>query len=111
MLPPGPRPPGRPPPTGLLPAVRGDGPRPSGPGRHTGRVTTAARQTRRGPGRPCLPLDRIVATALRIVDEQGADALSMRSLAQALDSGTATLYRHFANRAELIAQVVDRVFG
>ncbi|OBG28584.1 TetR family transcriptional regulator [Mycobacterium sp. 852002-51057_SCH5723018] len=58
-----------------------------------------------------MPLDRIVATALRIVDEEGADALSMRTLAQRLDSGTATLYRHFANRAALIAQVVDRVFG
>lgn len=49
--------------------------------------------------------------ALRIVDEEGADALSMRVLAQRLDSGTATLYRHFAGRAELIAHVVDRVFG
>jgi AcrR family transcriptional regulator len=49
--------------------------------------------------------------ALRIVDEEGADALSMRSLAQSLDSGTATLYRHFAGRAELIAHVVDHVFG
>jgi AcrR family transcriptional regulator len=49
--------------------------------------------------------------ALRIVDEEGADALSMRTLAQRLDSGTATLYRHFAGRAELIAHVVDRVFG
>lgn len=65
----------------------------------------------RGPGRPALPVDRIVATALRVVDEQGADALSMRSLAHALGSGTATLYRHFASRAELIAHVVDRVFG
>lgn len=35
----------------------------------------------------------------------------MRALAQALDSGTATLYRHFANRGQLIAHVVDRVFG
>jgi TetR/AcrR family transcriptional regulator, tetracycline repressor protein len=66
---------------------------------------------RRSPGRPPVPLDRIVATALQIVDEEGADALSMRALAQRLDSGTATLYRHFAGRAELIAQVVDRVFG
>jgi AcrR family transcriptional regulator len=35
----------------------------------------------------------------------------MRTLAQRLDSGTATLYRHFDNRADLIAHVVDRVFG
>lgn len=48
---------------------------------------------------------------MRIVDEEGADALSMRALAQRLDSGTATLYRHFANRAELIAHVVDHMFG
>jgi TetR/AcrR family transcriptional regulator, tetracycline repressor protein len=66
---------------------------------------------RRSPGRPPVPLDRIVATALQVVDEEGADALSMRALAQRLDSGTATLYRHFAGRAELIAQVVDLVFG
>jgi TetR/AcrR family tetracycline transcriptional repressor len=66
---------------------------------------------RRSPGRPPVPLDRIVATALRVVDEEGVDALSMRTLARRLDSGTATLYRHFANRADLIAHVVDHVFG
>lgn len=69
-------------------------------------VTTA-----RGRGRPPIPPDRIVAAALTIVDEDGADALSMRNLAQRLESGTATLYRHFGTRTELIAHVVDRVFG
>jgi AcrR family transcriptional regulator len=49
--------------------------------------------------------------ALQIVDEEGADALSMRTLAQRLGSGTATLYRHFANRGEVIAHVVDRMFS
>ncbi|WP_406011562.1 TetR/AcrR family transcriptional regulator C-terminal domain-containing protein [Streptomyces sp. NBC_00637] len=58
-----------------------------------------------------MPLERIVATALLIVDEEGSDALSMRTLAQRLGSGTATLYRHFDNRAALIAHVVDRMFG
>jgi AcrR family transcriptional regulator len=48
---------------------------------------------------------------LQIVDDEGADALSMRTLAQRLDSGTATLYRHFEGRADLVAHVVDRVFG
>jgi AcrR family transcriptional regulator len=55
--------------------------------------------------------ERIVAAALALVDAEGADALSMRTLAQRLDSGTATLYRHFANRAELVARVVDLIFG
>jgi len=66
---------------------------------------------KRSPGRPPIPLERIVEAALQIVDEQGADALSMRTLAQRLDSGTTTLYRHFANRADVIAHVVDRIFG
>jgi AcrR family transcriptional regulator len=68
-------------------------------------------ENRRSPGRPAIPLDRIVRTALQIVDDEGADALSMRTLAQRLDSGTATLYRHFTGRADLIAHVVDLVFG
>ncbi|WP_307835306.1 TetR/AcrR family transcriptional regulator [Streptomyces adelaidensis] len=66
---------------------------------------------RRSPGRPPIPLERIVAAAVQIVDEEGADALSMRTLAQRLGSGTATLYRHFDSRAALVAHVVDRMFG
>ncbi|MEU6195400.1 TetR/AcrR family transcriptional regulator [Streptomyces sp. NPDC047061] len=66
---------------------------------------------RRSPGRPPVPLERIVAAALQIVDEEGAEVLSMRTLAQRLGSGTATLYRHFDNRSALVAHVVDRVFG
>jgi AcrR family transcriptional regulator len=68
-------------------------------------------EKQRTRGRPAIPLDRIVTTALQIVDDEGADALSMRTLAQRLDSGTATLYRHFTGRADLIAHVVDLVFG
>jgi TetR/AcrR family transcriptional regulator, tetracycline repressor protein len=53
----------------------------------------------------------MVSEALRIVDEEGADALSMRSLAHRLNSGTATLYRHFGSRAGLVGQVVDAVYA
>lgn len=66
---------------------------------------------RRSRGRPPLPVERIVTAALEIVDEDGAEALSMRALALRLESGTATLYRHFADRAALIAAIIDRVFG
>lgn len=58
-----------------------------------------------------MAVDRILDAALELVDEQGADALSMRSLAQRLGSGTATLYRHFSGRSELVALVVDRLLG
>lgn len=62
-------------------------------------------------GRPPLPMETIIDAALQIVDEEGGEALSMRALARRLDSGTATIYRHFANRTEVVAHVVDRVFG
>ena len=65
----------------------------------------------RSRGRPPVPKERIVAAALAIVDEQGAEALSLRALAQRLDSSTATLYRHFAGRAELIHHVIDHALG
>jgi AcrR family transcriptional regulator len=58
-----------------------------------------------------VPVERIIAAATAIVDEDGAEALSMRTLAQRLDSGTATLYRHFRSRAQLIAHVIDTVLG
>ncbi|MFE2015214.1 TetR/AcrR family transcriptional regulator [Streptomyces sp. NPDC059491] len=62
-------------------------------------------------GRPSLDTARIVDTALRLVDEHGTQAFSLRLLADALDSGTATLYRHFEGKDELLAYVVDRVLG
>lgn len=63
------------------------------------------------PGRPKMPFERIVSGALEIVDANGADALTFRSLAKHLDSSTATLYRHVASRAELLGHVVDHVIG
>ncbi|WP_308204523.1 MULTISPECIES: TetR/AcrR family transcriptional regulator [Mycolicibacterium] len=71
----------------------------------------AEQSSRRSRGRPRLPLDRIIATATALLDEEGADALSMRNLAQRLGSGTATLYRHFTGRADLVAQVIDSVLA
>ncbi|MGJ0118423.1 TetR/AcrR family transcriptional regulator [Williamsia sp. MIQD14] len=65
----------------------------------------------RARGRPPVPLDRIVATAIALLNEEGADALSMRTLAQRLGSGTATLYRHVEGRPQLVAHVVDAMFA
>ena len=73
--------------------------------------TAAPQQASRAAGRPPIPLDRIISTALQILDEEGVGALSLRSLAQRLGSGTATLYRHFDSRTDLVAAVVDRILG
>lgn len=70
-------------------------------------VTTAPR----GPGRPAIPLERIIDAALQIIDADGADALSLRTLATRLSSSTSTLYRHISGRAELVELVLDRMIG
>lgn len=54
---------------------------------------------------------RIVDTALKLIDEVGIQALTLRMLADELNSGTATLYRHFNGKDELLALVADRILG
>lgn len=68
-------------------------------------------RSRPAVGRPALDDGDIIEAALGIVDEGGAEALSMRSLAQQMGSSTATIYRHFPNRAALIIGVIDRVMA
>ncbi|MGI5461204.1 TetR/AcrR family transcriptional regulator [Streptomyces sp. CA-249302] len=58
-----------------------------------------------------MDIDRIVDTALRLIDEVGVQALTLRMLAEALESGTATLYRHLRSKDELLALVADRILG
>jgi AcrR family transcriptional regulator len=61
--------------------------------------------------RSSLTRDRIVAEALRLLDAEGADGLSMRKLAAALGVGATSLYWHVANRDELIELVVNEING
>ena len=58
-----------------------------------------------------LSRERIVAEAIALLDEEGIEALSMRSLGQRLGAGATSLYRHVANKDELIELVVDEVYG
>jgi AcrR family transcriptional regulator len=58
-----------------------------------------------------LSQDLIVETGLRVVDTEGFDALSMRRVAQELDTGPASLYAHVANKEELLELIFDRVLG
>ncbi|HSX99107.1 MAG TPA: TetR/AcrR family transcriptional regulator [Streptomyces sp.] len=67
----------------------------------------------RRPGReqPALTRDLIVAEAVRLLDEEGPDALSMRRLGARLNAGATSLYSHVASKDELIELLVDRVYG
>ncbi|MFF7166065.1 TetR/AcrR family transcriptional regulator [Streptomyces sp. NPDC008086] len=67
------------------------------------------RRPKKAPPRMPLTQDRIVDTALGILDAEGLDALSMRRLAQELKTGHASLYAHVGNRDELLDLVFDLV--
>ncbi|GIF11872.1 TetR/AcrR family transcriptional regulator [Actinoplanes teichomyceticus] len=60
-----------------------------------------AERPARGP-QPALSLDRIVATAIEIADRDGLAALSMARLADRLGCAPMSLYRHVANKDELL---------
>src|ERR1044072_8562130 len=72
---------------------------------------TEPRSRRDRPAKPALSRDAIVATALEIVRAYGVDALSMRRVAQALDTGAASLYVYVADRDELHGLVFDPATG
>ncbi|WP_370617293.1 TetR/AcrR family transcriptional regulator [Mumia sp. Pv 4-285] len=58
--------------------------------------------SRRGP-RPELDASAIVAAAVEIADSEGLDALSMARVAKQLGFSTMALYRHVANKDELLS--------
>src|SRR6478672_7547329 len=55
--------------------------------------------------------EAVLATALEIIDRDGADALSMRRLARALDRDPMILYRHAPNKAALLDGVAETVLA
>src|SRR5919202_563473 len=73
--------------------------------------STAPRSRRERPAKPPLSRDAIVAAALEIARTEGVEALSMRRVAQALDTGAASLYVYVADRQELQELVFDAAIG
>src|SRR5687768_16002187 len=67
----------------------------------------------KGRGGRVAPISRdaIVEAAIRILDAEGVDALTIRRLATELDTGPATLYWHIAGKEELGELVYDRLMG
>jgi AcrR family transcriptional regulator len=52
-----------------------------------------------------------VSAAIRIIDAEGADALSMRRLGVELGSGATSVYRHVRDKEELISLAFDAITG
>jgi AcrR family transcriptional regulator len=58
-----------------------------------------------------LSRERIVTAAVALADAGGFQSLSMRNIAEDLGAGTMALYRHVANKEDLLDDMVDVVFA
>ena len=63
------------------------------------------------PAREALSRDQIIDTAIRVLDAEGLDAVSMRRLGQELGAGATSLYWHIRSKDELLDLVLDRIIG
>jgi len=58
-----------------------------------------------------LTAERVIAAALALADAEGLEGLSMRALATGLGVVPMALYKHVANKDELLDGMVDRVWA
>lgn len=63
------------------------------------------------PQEPALSRERIVATAIGLLDAYGVGGLTMRGLADALGSGVMSLYWHVSNKEDVLDLALDSVFA
>lgn len=75
-----------------------------------------ARETGRRTGRPkageeALTRERILEAALRLADDEGMGALSMRRLGRMLEVDPMAIYHHLPNKEALVSGVVEQVFS
>ncbi|GAB3989031.1 TetR family transcriptional regulator ActII [Actinoallomurus acanthiterrae] len=68
--------------------------------------------TRRGPSagrKKPITVDAIIETAFGIIEREGYDALTMRRVAGALETGPASLYAHVVNKEDLDDLLIGRL--
>ena len=66
---------------------------------------------RKVPGHVPLDRPRVLAAALRLMDANGLDALSMRKLAAELDVEAMSLYYHVPGKAALLEGLAETILG
>ncbi|ACP26705.1 putative transcriptional regulator, TetR family [Sinorhizobium fredii NGR234] len=73
------------------------------------RIDAALHSGQEPRSEPPLSLERIVATAVELLDAEGVDGLKMRRLADRLGSGAMSLYWHVDNKEEVFDLALDSV--
>lgn len=74
-------------------------------------MPTSPRSRRDRPAKRPLSLEWIVQEALQIIRAEGLEKATMRRVAQALDTGPASLYVYVSSTADLHAAVLDELIG
>jgi AcrR family transcriptional regulator len=64
-----------------------------------------------GPGRARLSRERVLRAAVLLADAGGLESLTMRRLGEELGVEAMSLYKHVANKDDLLDGMVDVVFG
>ena len=68
-----------------------------------GHVATETRTT--------LTKERVIQAAVTLADREGLESLTMRRLADELGAGAMSLYHYVPNKEQLVAEMIDVVFG
>lgn len=74
-------------------------------------MANQTRSPRERPAKRALSREWIVEETLRILRTEGLEKVTMRRVAQALETGPASLYVYVANTAELHAAVLDELLA
>lgn len=69
------------------------------------------RSTRDRPAKPPLSERAVIEAGMRVLREEGLDAVTMRRVAKELDTGAASLYVYVDGRVDLLKLLFDEVVG
>jgi AcrR family transcriptional regulator len=61
--------------------------------------------------RTALTKERVIRAAMALADREGLESLTMRKLADELGAGAMSLYHYVPNKEQLVAEMIDVVFG
>jgi AcrR family transcriptional regulator len=75
----------------------------------TGASTPATRRGPSGGTKQPITVDAIISTAFGIVEREGYEALTMRRVAAALETGPSSLYAHVVNKEDLDELLIGRL--
>jgi AcrR family transcriptional regulator len=79
------------------------------PGKAAGRTSVWSRPARKPGDDTVLSRERIMTTAIELLDAQGLNGLTMRGLADRLGSGVMSLYWHVDNKEDVLDLALDLV--